>query len=213
MLLVYPGQRSQPASLRAVLEAAHNETRKARQDDIAARTKAGIPLDDETAWPVVDGIVASIADAKAKQDSAALARLGGELVRATSGNALVDVGEFAAPEGIDGVVITCVVLSQAQRLDMMATLADAWAALAELERAGASTSARRVAEEAVLAAQVAVCRAVIVEVGGVSVPEGADLWEGVRLAGLLGVFFAAARYFLQLPPGKALRCGLPSSST
>ena len=99
MLLVYPGQRAHPAPLRAVLEAAHNEARKARLDDIAARTKAGIPLDDETAWPVVDGVVGAIADAKAKQDSAALARLAGDLARATTGNAIVDPGEFVAPEG------------------------------------------------------------------------------------------------------------------
>lgn len=209
LLMVFPGQRAQPAPLRAVLEAAHNETRKARLDDIAARTKTGIPLDDETAWPVVDGIVGAVIDAKAKQDSAALARLAGDLSRATSGNAIVDPGEFVAPEGIDDVTITCVVISQAERLDLMASLADAWSVLAELERVGASSSARRAAEEAVLAAQVALCRAVIVEVGGVSVPDGADLWEGVRLAGMLGAFFAAARYFLQLPVGKVLRCGLP----
>lgn len=213
MLLVYPGQRAHPAPLRAVLEAAHNEVRKARLDDIAARTKAGIPLDDETAWPVVDGVVGAIVDAKAKQDSAALARLAGDLARATAGNAVVDPGEFAPPEGIGDVTITCAVISQAERLGLMATLTDGWSMLAECERVGASASARRVAEEAVLAAQVALCRTVIVEVGGVSVPEGADLWEGIRLAGLLGAFFSAARYFLQLPPGKALRCGLPSSST
>jgi hypothetical protein len=213
MLLVYPGQRAQPAPLVAVLRAAWDEARKAKLDDIAARTKAGIPLDDETSWLVVDGIIAAVGDARAQQESAALARLGGDLTRATSGNAIIDPGEFVAPEGVDDVVITCVVISQAERLDLMASLADAWSVLADLERLGASASARRAAEEAVLAAQVAICRRVIVEVGGASAPDGSDVWEGIRLAGLLGVFFSAARYFLQLPPGKALRCGLLLSST
>lgn len=213
MLLVFPGQRAQPASLRAVLEAAWEEGRRARLEEIAQRTKAGVPLDDETAWPVVDGIIASIAEAKAKADSAALARLAGELARATAGNAIADPGPFVAPDGLDGLTIVCEVISQAERLGLMATLADAWAALAELERAGASSSARRAADEAVVLAQLAICRRVIVTIGGIEVPDGADLWEGLRLAGLLGPLFTAARWFLTLPPGKALRCGLPSSST
>jgi hypothetical protein len=213
MLLVFPGQRAQPAPLRAVLEAAWNEARRARADEIAARIKAGVPLDDETAWPTVERIAAAIAESKQKQDSAGLARLAGELLQATAGHALVELGEFVAPEGIDGLVITCAVLSQAERLDLMAALADAWAALAELERQDASATARRAADEAVVAAQLAIVRKVIVHLGGIDVPEGVDLWEGVRLAGLLGPLFSAARWFLTLPPGKALRCGLPSSST
>lgn len=213
MLLVFPGQRAQPAPLRAVLEAAWNEARRARADEIAARVKAGVPLDDETSWLSVGVITDAIAEAKQKQDSVALARLAGELLQATAGHSLVELGEFVAPEGVDGLVITCAVLSQAERLDLMAALADAWAALAELERQGASATARRAADEAVVAAQLAIVRKVIVHLGGVDVPEGGDLWEGVRLAGLLGPLFSAARWFLTLPPGKALRCGLPSSST
>jgi hypothetical protein len=212
MLLVFPGQRAQPAPLRAVLEAAWSESRRARLEEIAQRTKAGVPLDDETAWPVVEGVVGGIVEAKAKADSAALARLAGDLIRATAGNALADPGDFVAPDGIEGLTVVCEVISQAERLGLMAALADAWAALAELERAGASSSARRAADEAVVLAQLAVCRRVIVQLGGVDVPDGADLWEGVRLAGLVGPLFTAARWFLTLPPGKALRCGLPSSS-
>jgi hypothetical protein len=36
---------------------------------------------------------------------------------------------------------------------------------------------------------------------------------GLVLAGLLTPLYSAARHFLELPPGKAVRCGLPPLST
>lgn len=212
-LLVFPGQRSQPAPLVDILREAHELARAARAAELEARRKAGIPLDDSTAWPVVDGILGALDDAREKQDSAALARLGGDLVRATAGNALAEIGDFAAPEGIEGVSVVLQVISQAERLDLNAALGDAWAALLAAERADALMLTKRAADEAVLVAQLAIVRRVVVDVRGLEVPDGCDLWEGVRLAGLLPAFYQAARHFLTLPPGKALRCGLPSSST
>lgn len=212
-LLVFPGQRSQPAPLVDILREAHELARASRAAEVEQRTKAGIPLDDSTAWPVVDGILGALSDARARQDSATLARLGGDLARATSGNALVELPAFVPPEGIDGVMVTMQVIAQAERLDLNAALGDAWSALLAAERADASMSTKRAADEAVLQAQLAIVRRVVVDVRGLEAPEGCDLWEGVRLAGLLPAFYSAARHFLALPPGKALRCGLPSSST
>lgn len=212
-MLVFPGQRSQPAPLVEVLREAHELARKARADEIEQRKRAGVPLDDSTVWPVVDGIIGAIGDAHRAQDSATLARLSGDLVRATAGNALAELQPFDPPEGVEGIVVTMEVISQAERLNLNAALGDAWAALLAAERADASMSTKRAADEAVLQAQMAIVRRVVVEVGGVDAPAGCDLWEGLRLAGLLPAFFAAARHFLTLPPGKALRCGLPSSST
>lgn len=212
-LLVFPGQRSQPAPLVDILREAHELARAARATELEARRKAGIPLDDSTAWPVVDGILGALDDAREKQDSATLARLGGDLARATAGNALIELPAFVTPDGVDGVTVTMQVISQADRLDLNAALGDAWSALLVAERADASMSTKRAADEAVLQAQLAIVRRVIVDVRGLEAPEGYDLWEGVRLAGLLSAFYSAARHFLSLPPGKALRCGLPSSST
>ena len=212
-VLVFPGQLSQPARLVDVLREAHDASRKTRDDEIAGRRKAGVPLDDGTSWAVVDGIVGAIGDARGQQDSAALARLAGDLARATSGNVLEPLGDFVGPDGVDDVVVVFRVASQSARLSDNARLADAWARVVELERAGASMVDKREADEGVVQAQLAIVRATVAEVRGIDVPEGADLWEGVRLAGLLPWFAAAARWFLTLPPGKALRCGLPSSST
>lgn len=212
-LLVFPGQRSQPAPLVDILREAHELARAARATEVEQRTKAGIPLDDSTVWPVVDGILGALDDAREKQDSATLARLGGDLARATAGNALAELPAFVPPEGVDGVTVTMQVIAQAERLDLNAALGDAWSALLAAERADASMSTRRAADEAVLQAQLAIVRRVVIDVRGLEAPEGCDLWEGVRLAGLLPAFYGAARHFLALPPGKALRCGLPSSST
>lgn len=212
-LLVFPGQRAYPAPLVAILREAHELARAARAVELQQRTKAGVPLDDSTAWPVVDGILGALGDARAQQDSAALARLGGDLVRATAGNALTELGDFVAPEGVDGVIVTLQVISQAERLDLNAALGDAWAALLAAEKADASMLTKRAADEAVLQAQLAIVRRVVVDIAGFDLPEGCDLWEGVRLAGLLPAFYAACRHFLTLPPGKVLRCGLLSSST
>lgn len=212
-LLVFPGQRSQPAPLVDILREAHELARATRAAELEQRRKAGIPLDDNTAWPVVNGILGALDDAREKQDSATLARLAGDLARATTGNALVELPAFVPPEGIDGVVVVLQVISQADRLDLNAALGDAWAALLAAERADASMLTKRAADEAVLQAQLAIVRRVVVDVRGIEAPEGCDLWEGIRLAGLLPAFYSAARHFLTLPPGKALRCGLLSLST
>lgn len=212
-LLLFPGQLSAPVRLVDVLREAHEAARKARADELAARAKAGAPVDDETRWPVVSGIVAAIGDANAKQDSAALARLAGDLHKATAGHALEQLEDFVGPDGVDDLVVVFRVVSAADRLNGNARLADAWQAVVDLERDGGPMVDRRLADERVLQAQLAICRETIAEVQGVDVPVGADLWEGLRLAGLLPWLLMACRHFLTLPPGKALRCGLPSSST
>lgn len=212
-LLLFPGQLSAPVRLLDVLREAHEAARKTRADELAARAKAGAPVDDETRWPVVSGIVAAIGDASGKQDSAALARLGADLQRATAGNALEPIGDFVGPEGVDDLVVVFRVVSAADRLNANARLGDAWQTVVALEREGAPMVDRRLADERVLQAQLSICRETIAEVRGVDVPADADVWEGLRLAGLLPWLLMAARHFLTLPPGKALRCGLPSSST
>lgn len=212
-LLLFPGQLSAPVRLVDVLREAHDIARKARADEIAARNKAGAPLDDETRWSVVAGVVGAIGEAHAKQDSAVLARLGGDLARATSGNALEPIGDFVGPDGVDDLVVVFRVASQADRLNGNARLADAWQTVVDIERDGGPMVDRRLADERVLQAQLAICKETIAEVRGVDVPAGADLWEGLRLAGLVPWLLMACRHFLTLPPGKALRCGHPSSST
>lgn len=212
-LLLFPGQLGAPVRLLDVLREAHENNRKARDDELQARVKAGAPTDDETRWPVVAGIVSAIGDAAGKQDSANVARLAADLHRATAGNALEPIGDFVGPEGVDDVVVVFRVVSAADRLNANARLADAWQQVVDLEREGAPTVDRRQADERVIQAQLAICRETIAELRGIDAPAGADVWEGLRLAGLVPWLLMAARYFLTLPPGKALRCGLPSSST
>lgn len=212
-MLLFPGQLGAPVRLVDVLREAHEENRKARDEELRARVKAKIPIDDETRWPAIGGIVKDIDEAAGKQDSVSLARLAGDLLKATAGNALEPIGDFVAPEGADDIVIVFRVISAAERLNGNARLADAWQQVAALERDGVSTIERRQADERVVQAQIAICRETIAEIRGVTVPDGADIWEGLRLAGLVPWLLVACRYFLLLPPGKALRCGLPSSST
>jgi hypothetical protein len=60
-----------------------------------------------------------------------------------------------------------------------------------------------------------VVSAIVVEVAGVEGMKAtvAESMPGLTLAGLLAPLYQAARHFLELPVGKAVRCGLPPLST
>lgn len=212
-ILVYPSQKSEPVSLLAVLREAHDAASSERQKEIDARTKAGIPLDDRTAWSVVKPHVDDIVKACEARDSDAINIAARVLVSATDGNALKPLPAFEAPP-LDGVMITFVMPSAEQRLDWNARRITHWKAIRAASKAG-DMMAVRAADEALVAVNIAMVVACIDKIDGLAGMRDtvAESMPGLRLVGMLDHLVTAAMHFVELDPKKALRCGQPQPST
>lgn len=213
-ILIYPGQLGEPVALQAVLREAHDEARKARQVEIDARVKARIPLDDSTNWQDVGELVARASLAHGERDSAKVAAAARELAAATDGNALAPLGDFVPPEGIDGIVVTMQIVDDATRRLWTAQTQAAWLAIRDASKTD-DVMARREAYDRLERAYETTVVGVVAKLDGLQGLKStvAESMPALRLAGLLVPLYTAARHFLDLPPGKALRCGQQPPST
>lgn len=212
ILLIYPGQRSDPVFLLDILQEAHDQARKDRDQEIADRTKKRVPLDDSTDFVVVDEILAEMHEKK--RSASSLAELAGRLSAQCSHNELRPIGDFDRNKDLEGVRLTLEIVSEAQRREWSARSAVAWREYRDASRAG-DVLALRVADEKIAQVwrdQVVTCVAKIEGVDGMQATV-AESMPGLELAGLLIPLHEAVQYFLTLPPKKALRCGVPAQST
>lgn len=213
-ILIYPGQLGEPAPLQAVLREAHDEARKARQAEIDARTKARIPLDDSTRWPDVEEAVSAVSLAHGARDGAKVAEHARRLVALTEGNALEALAPYEPAPELDGIVVTMRVVDDATRRLWTAKTQAAWMAIRDAVKHD-DVMARREAYDRLEAVYEEVIVGVVAKLDGLQGMRDtiAESMPALRLAGLLVPLHTAARYFLELPPGKALRCGqlLPST--
>lgn len=213
-LLIYPGTKGTPVPLQDVLREAHEAYREARAKQIEARKKRRVPLDDSTDWAQVTEAVAGVSLALSEKDSAKIAREARALAEMTDGNALEEVGPYEPDPALDGIVVTMQVVADAERRLWNAETQAQWARVRECRVAGDLVGAQG-ALNALDAIAAKVVAAIVVEMQGV---EGmkttvAESMPGLVLAGLLAPLYQAARHFLELPVGKAVRCGLPPLST
>lgn len=213
-VLIYPGQRGQPVALQAVLKEAHEAFRESRAKQIEARKKRRVPLDDSTDWAAATEAVAAVSVALSERNSAKVASHARELVEMCEGNALEEVGEYEPDPSVEGITVTMQIVADADRRMWNAETAAQWAKVREARLGGDLVAAQVALNELDSIAARVVC-AVVVDIQGV---EGlkASVAESVPalvLAGLLGPLYGAARHFLELSPGKAVRCGLPPQST
>lgn len=213
-LLIYPGTRGTPVPLQDVLREAHDAYREARAKQIEARKKRRVPLDDSTDWAQVTEAVAGVSLALSEKDSAKIAREARALAEMTDGNALEEVGPYEPDPALDGIVITMQVVADADRRLWNAETQAQWARVRECRVAGDLVGAQA-ALNALDAIAAKVVAAIVVEVAGVEGMKAtvAESMPGLVLAGLLAPLYQAARHFLELPVGKAVRCGLPPLST
>lgn len=213
-ILIYPGQEGEPVALSAVLREAHDEARRVRQTEIDARNKARIPLDDSTNWDEVSRSVESLVGANSAKDSSKVAEHARALVAATEGNALEPFGDFMADHDHDGVVVTFRVVDEATRREWNARTQAAWLAIRNSMRSD-DVIARREAYHRLESVYEQVVIGTVTKLEGLQglKPTVVESMPALRLAGLLVPLYSAARHFLELPPGKALRCGLPAQST
>jgi hypothetical protein len=213
-ILIYPGQLGEPAPLQAVLREAHEEARKARQAEIDARTKARIPLDDSTRWPDVEEAVLAVSLARDARDSVKVADRARRLVALTEGNALEALPAYEPAPELDGIVATMRVVDDATRRLWTAKTQAAWMAIRDAVKHD-EVMARREAYDRLEAVYEEVIVGVVAKLDGLQGMRDtvAESMPALRLAGLLVPLHTAARHFLELPPGKALRCGQQPPST
>lgn len=213
-ILIYPGQQGEPVALLSVLREAHEAARATRQAEIDARKKARVPLDDSTNWQEVGEAVARASLAHGERDSAKVAAAARELVVATDGNAIEPLGDFMPDPDLDGIVVTMRVVDDATRRLWNAQTQAAWIGVRGA-LAGEDVVARRAAYDRLEAVYEAVILGVVAKLDGLQGLRDtvAESMPALRLAGLLVPLYTAARHFLELPSGKALRCGLQQPST
>lgn len=213
-LLIYPGTRGTPVPLQDVLREAHEAYRDARKAQIEARRKRRVPLDDSTDWIEAKATADRLAAAITERDSATVARESRILAELTDGNALEEVGPYEPDPALNGIVVTMQVVADADRRLWNAETQAQWARVRECRVAGDLVGAQS-ALNALDAIAARVVSAIVVEVAGVEGMKAtvAESMPGLVLAGLLAPLYQAARHFLELPVGKAVRCGLQQPST
>jgi len=213
-ILIYPGQQGEPVALLSVLREAHEAARASRQSEIDARKKARVPLDDSTDWQEVAEAVARASLAHGERNSVAVAAAARELVAATEGNALEPLGEYQPDPDLDGIVVTMRIVDDATRRLWAAKTQAAWMAI-RAALAGDDVIARRDAYARLEGVYEEVIAGTVARLDGLQGLRDsmAESMPALRLAGLLVPLHAAARHFLELPPGKALRCGQQPPST
>jgi hypothetical protein len=212
-LLIYPGTRGAPVALQDVLREAHEAARVSRAAQIAERQRKRIPLDDSTDWQVVDTLAASIDVLAKAKSTTALAIEARRLLDATDGNALEPIGEYEANPDLDGITVTMQVIADSERRMWGAQMQAQWAAVRDARMAGDPVAAQRAMNEIDRIGE-AMTAAVVVEIKGVEGLKAtvAESMPGLAMVGLSGPLFSAARYFLELPAGKAVLCGQPPPS-
>ena len=213
-LLIYPGTKGTPVPLQDVLREAHDAFREARKLQIEQRRKRRVPLDDSTDWSEAKAAVDRVSAAVTERDTAKASREARSLAELTDGNALEEVGPYEPDSAVDGIVVTMQVVADADRRLWTAETQAAWSRLKEARIAGDHVAAQKALND-MDAVAARVVSAVVVELQGVEGLKAtiAESMPGLVLAGLLAPLYAAARHFLELPVGKAVRCGLPPLST
>jgi hypothetical protein len=204
-LLLYPGDVGESVSLQAILREAHDAGRAAVVAEIAARIRSNVPLDDSTDWRSVGFISEGLSAAIITHDTSAVNASARAIAGLVSGYTLADPGEYVDNDEIDGVSVTLRMCSDAQRRGWVARRASAWRAW----RDATDDEGKRSADERLCVLyeeMITVCLASVTGLQGMRSTLAESL-PGLRLAGLLVPFHDAVRYFLELPPGKALRCG------
>jgi len=213
-LLIYPGTKGTPVPLQDVLREAHESSRALRLAQIEGRKKRRVPLDDHTDWTQVADSVKRLSEAATARESPIVAKEARLLAELTEGNALEEIEPYEPAPELDGIVVTMQVVSDADRRNWSAETSAAWGRVKEARMAG-DMVAMAAATNALDALAAKVAAAVVVEIQGIEGLKAtvAESMPGLVLAGLLTPLYSAARHFLELPPGKAVRCGLPPLST
>lgn len=213
-LLIYPGTKGTPVPLQDVLREAHEAFREARRLQIEQRRKRRVPLDDSTDWLEAKAAADRVSAAVTERDTSKVSREARALAEMTDGNAIEEVGPYEPDSAVDGIVVTMQVVADADRRLWTAETQAAWSRLKEARIAGDHVAAQQ-ALNAMDAVAARVVSAVVVELQGVEGLKStiAESMPGLVLAGLLAPLYAAARHFLELPVGKAVRCGLQQPST
>lgn len=225
-ILLYEGQTGPRVSLQEARRQVHEHERESRAREIAAREKLGVPLEESIVWPSVLGVLEELGVSARAHTHAKVREHAAELLRLTQG-AIEPLGAYEADPALDGLSATFVVVSEARRRLLLAEVSASMATLASLS--GQNAVRLIEADEASMDAVMAFVAETVESVegferldGGVATPVVIRAKDGkipsqdlaaLRRARVLLPLFVCARAFQELPPGEAVRFGLPRPST
>ena len=221
-VLIFPGSKSELVSLQAVLRESHEAQQAGRAQEIAARTKLGVPLDDATDWAAV-GLQIAALSCFPDRDSKAIAEQAAQLHASVAHHALVAMPDYEPVDGYDDVNLRFRGLADSDVQDHMLAVGLAHReaeAAAKVEDPTARAKAVRLANEARDQAFLAFIADAVCEVRCGEQVAGADdraltelELEAIRATALMVPIYLAARDYQRLSPGKGLRFGLQPPST
>lgn len=213
-MLLYPGQKGELVLLQDCLRQVHDEQRAARAKEIEERRRYNVPLDDSTDWVEAGKRLAALEEAVGERSPQKVREALPAVHAHLAGGALEELGEYVDDDDLEGIRVRFAVMSDADRRDLMAQMADHWVAIDKARLRGATVVEVRALDEEILKLQetwlgLSVAEVVVDDVA-LNVVES---MPGLRRSGLLAPLFRASRAFQDMPAKKAWRFGLPSPST
>lgn len=210
-LLIKPGETGPVVKLSDVLKEAHEARRVAVDREIQERKNSGAPLDDDTDWTKVGEAVAGLSLAHGAKNTGDVVKEALAILALANGNELTalkpyeeaayfpgDLAEYA------GLGIQMRVISDVVRRDLALARQRAAVALQ-----GADDDTLVPLRDAYEKTRRDTLTAVLVKVDDQDVTD--DVLDAVSLIPTLpDLLTTACRYFLELTPKKALRCGQPA---
>jgi hypothetical protein len=213
-----PGGRGPLAPLQEMRRQSHEQTRKFVERTIAERSRAGVPLDDDTDWRTESARAGEMANAINEQDTARYRKALEEALVATRG-ALMPMGSYEPDPRFEGIMVRFRTVPRRIWWASVGRNQELVARAAMLDRKGLENAG---AERGQILADFEEARAelvkhALVELRGI---DGADFYVadeqpqsehamGVLIeSGLVDALFAAARDFQGLDPEGRLRFGL-----
>ena len=218
MLVFLPGTKGPRVSLDAVLRERHEDIRSATLSELKRRADAGIPLDERVQWAAIESAAVGLTHAASDLDLP-MAQQAVADARAALAPVLKDPGEYQPIDGVDGVTLRFVAVSESDRLraeaELSAAVDEYRAAHSHVERANATDRLQAVRASWVSAAVADIDGLTTLDDDGTerAITDPVQQTQALRASGLLDVVDLAARWWQGLPAKKAARCGVPAPST
>lgn len=215
-VLLNVGSVSSFVSLDTCLREVREASIAAAKEEIEARKKLNVPLDDKTNFNYIKSQINEVAQACEKADSEAIRLAVRKVSEALSSPLEIPEG-YAQPDNIDNVSIRFVAMSEAQRSALSLQVALANESEGESIAAGHTQQVISQKSQAVIEAVGEYIKASVKDIDGlqefkdgefVSLQPFMPSTDALVKSGLLWHLYIVARHFQALPAKKAFRFGL-----
>lgn len=206
-VIFFPGALSPVFFLDDVLRESHEAMRDDRAGEIEARLTRGVPLDDETQWPLVTDALAEADRCNIARDTAGVAAAASKAHALVAGHKLVAFAPYESVPHYVEMHVRFRALSDAQRRLLLADVARTQDALTA-GVGGPDFDAHLQLRNGAVGAFVI---AAVERIDG-HTPDD-ELVEALVISGMLLDVFSAARDYQRLSVGKGERFGSPALRT